>query len=214
MHERLTINPLLADEDTLRRAVAVLKEGHVIIYPTDTLYGIGVDPGNEAALQRVQRIKRRFEPKPLLLIASSLSSAETVVRNFPPAALRLAKEFWPGPLTMILPAIPTLSSFVTQGTGTVGLRIPSSTFCLQLTEHFDGPITSTSANISGERTPDTIDEIESIFGDDVDLYLDAGPLPTSPPSTIVDVSGDFPRLVRQGVISQERLHQVLPEIHA
>jgi L-threonylcarbamoyladenylate synthase len=209
---RLTIDLQRPADAHLQHACSVLRSGGLIVYPTDTIYGIGADPGNESALRRVQQVKRRLDPKPLLLIASSLSDAGSIVRNFPPAAERLAKEFWPGPLTLVLPALPGVSQVLTQGTGTVGLRIPSSGFCLRLCALFGGPITSTSANISGEPTPATVGEMEIIFGDDIELYLDAGVLPSSPPSTLVDVSQSNVVLLREGAITRKRLNHIFPEM--
>ena len=182
------------------------------MYPTDTVYGIGADPYNETALLRVQRAKHRLESKPLLLITYSVESVRSIVENIPPAAIPLIKEFWPGPLTLILPARPGMSTLITQNSGTVGVRIPANALSLRLTELYGGPIISTSANITGEPTPASLDEIVRTLGDGVDLYLDAGLLPLSGPSTLIDMTVTPPRILRGGAVTRNQLRTVLPEI--
>ncbi len=206
------LNSETPDLQSLSLAVATLQRGGLLVYPTDTLYGIGVDPFNEAALARIQSAKHRLEQKPILLITHSMDAATTVVDHFPAAALTLAEEFWPGPLTLVLPARAGLPAMVTQNSGTVGVRLPSSRLCLLLAELFGGPMTSTSANISGQSTPGTIDEIEAMLGDSIDLYLDAGPLAQGKPSTVVDATTDPPRILREGVLTRGQLTAVISDI--
>ncbi len=212
MSKRLILDFENPDSRTLSIAVATLQRGGLLVYPTDTVYGIGVDPLNAEALERLRAAKHRLEQKPILLIAHSIDAASTAVDRFTAAALTLANAFWPGPLTLILPARSSLPVQVTQNSGTVGVRIPSSPTCLLLAELFGGPVTSTSANVAGEPTPGTVDEIETMLGESIDLYLDAGPLANRKPSTIVDMTIDPPRILRDGAVSRELLTAVNPDI--
>ncbi len=198
--------------ESIARAVATLQAGGLIVYPTDTIYGIGADPHQPAALERLQSAKQRLEQKPILLIAHSIDAARTVVDHFPPTAMTLAGALWPGPLTLVLPARAALSPMITQNSGTVGVRLPSHAFCARLAECFGRPFTSTSANISGLPTPDTVDAIEAMLGDSIDFYLDAGRLPASKPSTVVDVTTDPPRILREGAVSRGQLLALVPEL--
>ena len=212
VHKRLALASDAPDEQTLSIANETLRGGGLVVYPTDTLYGIGADPFNERALARLQSAKRRAEQKPILLITHSPDAASEVVESFSTAALVLAGEFWPGPLTLVLPARAGLARAITQDSGTVGLRIPANKTSLLLAELFGKPITSTSANLTGESTPGSVDAIEEMLGDAIDLYLDAGPLPPSRPSTIVDVTVRPPRILREGALTRDQLLSVLPDI--
>lgn len=120
--------------------------------------------------------------------------------------------FWPGPLTLVVKASHHLPDVLIQGRGTIGVRVPSSQACLRLLTFCGCPLTSTSANISGQKLPSTIDKIEAVLGPGIDLYLDAGPLVESKPSTVLDVSGIRPRLLREGAIPLERLWSIHPSI--
>lgn len=212
MPERLIVHPDTLDDRVIAHAADVLLQGGILVYPTDTIYGLGADPFNAGAVSRLQAVKQRFEAKPILLIAHSLDSVRTVVRTLSLEALQLAEQFWPGPLTLVLPARDDVPEAITQGSGTVGVRIPSNTLCLRLTELFGGPITSTSANITGQPTPPDVGGIIAMLGEAVNLYVDAGPVESVKPSTIVDLAQDPPRILREGAISCASVRAILPSI--
>lgn len=184
----------------------------MIIYPTETLYGIGADATNAAAVQRVYAVKKRKDTKPVLVIVHSKEMLRRVVAAMPGSAERLMEAFWPGPLTIVFQASDMIPNELTQSTKTVGVRIPSNTFCLKLVERCDCPLTSTSANISGEPVHRTIEQIQAALQQEVDLYIDAGTLPESKPSTVVSVVHDPPKLLREGVIDVAQLREILPNI--
>lgn len=200
------------DESVLAAASDVIIRGGVIVYPTETLYGIGADAINAAAVRRVYAVKKRKDQKPVLVIVHSEEMLRRIVQTVPEPAERLMRVFWPGPLTIVFRASAIIPAEVTQSGGTVGVRIPSNIFCLKLVERCDRPLTSTSANISGEPVHRTIEQIQAALYDGVDLFIDAGQLPESKASTVVSVVHDPPQLVREGVIDFVRLQEILPNI--
>ncbi len=212
MAERLPVNLAAPDPSALARAVAVLRTGELVVYPTETLYGIGADPFSEGALVRVQQAKRRGEAKPVLLITSELHEAEAFIARIPPEAAALADAFWPGPLTLLFAARETVSPHLTQGTGRIGVRVPSSLLCRRLATLFGAPITSTSANRTGEPTPPDVAGIDRVLAPAISLYLDAGTLPPSRPSTIVDLTESPCRLTREGPISAAQIRSIIPDV--
>lgn len=212
MAVRLAVDPVFPDPDVLNAASTMLREGKLVVYPTETLYGVGADPWNVQALERIQIVKQRPEPKPVLLIASSIDTVRPFVAEIPADARRLMEEFWPGPLTLLLKARETVPQLLTMGTGRIGIRIPSNALCIQLLQKCGMAITSTSANITGLQTPDNIDGICSMLGDGIDCYLDAGTLKPSKPSTVIDVSTNPPQLIRAGAVACEELIHILPHL--
>lgn len=199
-------------EAAMREAASVIARGGVIVYPTETLYGLGADALNPAAVRNVLAVKKRKDDKPILAIVNSVEMLRRVVAYVPESAEHLMQAFWPGPLTLVFMASAQVPKELTQSTGTIGVRIPSHTFCLELVERCARPLTSTSANISGEPPHRSIEEIRRALTEGVELFLDAGPLPESKPSTVVSVIHDPPKLLREGVIDIDRLRDVLPAI--
>jgi L-threonylcarbamoyladenylate synthase len=206
------VNTEEVEESTLVAAFDVIRTGGVIVYPTETLYGIGADATNAAAVRKVLQVKKRKDTKPILVIVHSVKMLRQLVAEIPASAERLMTEFWPGPLTLVFKASRELPEEVTQGSGTVGVRIPSNAFCLELLRRCNCPLTSTSANISGEPIHRTIGEIKKALDERIDLFIDAGVLPESKPSTVVSVVPENPKLIREGVISFESLRKVVPTI--
>lgn len=206
------VNLEYPETSIIAHAAEIIRSGGVIVYPTETLYGIGVDARNRAAILKVYKLKKRREGKPLLVIVDSRSSLESLVGAVSDIADKLMQKFWPGPLTLLFDASSSVLSDLTQGTGKIGVRIPSSKLCLLLLKECGFPITSTSANVSGHPSLRTISEIEKALDSDVDVYLDAGELPVSEASTVIDVSGRIPGVVREGAISVARIKQVIPNI--
>lgn len=200
-------NDARPEGEPLAGAVAALRRRDLIVYPTETLYGLGADALDEEALARLIALKGREPGKPISVLVSDLAMLRTLVDEIPPRALRLIERGWPGPLTLVLPAAPTVSLSLTGGSGTIGARISSAAIATELVRRFGRPITSPSANPAGGIPPTVVSQARSYFGDRVAAYVDGGPLPGEPPSTVLAVEGDQLRLIRPGVISLEDLER-------
>jgi L-threonylcarbamoyladenylate synthase len=187
--------PVLAD--LVRR---VLGESGLIALPTESFYGLAVDPFDEQALAKLWHIKGRSQGKPILVLIGDRSQLEPFVRNVPRAADVLMNAFWPGPLTIVFAAASGLSNAVTAGTGSVGIRLSAWQSLVDLLRRV-GPVTGTSANREGMPPPRTAEEVQYNLGDAVDLIIDAGPTPGGPPSTVIDVRGPI-RIIRNGSIER------------
>ena len=186
--------------------VSFLRRGGIIAFPTDTAYGLGVDPYNEAAVDRLFTIKGRPESKPILLLVDSVAMAESVSR--PPRNFHdVVEKFWPGPLTVVVPARSELSTKVTAGTHTVGLRWPVAAFANNLVHRFGRPITATSANRSGEPGTITASEVRAQLGDSIDALIDGETLPARGGSTLLDLTTDPPVVLREGPVRFETLEE-------
>ncbi|MEW5740353.1 MAG: L-threonylcarbamoyladenylate synthase [Myxococcota bacterium] len=193
----------------IARAVEVLREGGLIALPTETVYGLGADAQNELAVRRIFAVKGRPSTHPLIVHVASLEDARAWVADIPPAGERLAAAFWPGPLTLVMRRSPLASDTVTGGQDTVALRVPAHEVALSLLRAFDGGIAAPSANRFGKVSPTTAAHVREELGDEVDFYLDAGPCQVGVESTIVDVTGEAPRLLRPGGVAREAIEQAL-----
>jgi L-threonylcarbamoyladenylate synthase len=197
--ERLSVD----DPSAPARAAQIMAAGGVILYPTDTLYGLGADALSDAAVAKIYSIKERDEKKPMHAVVADMAMVEQYgVMNG--TAIHLAEKFLPGPLTLILKKKEGIDTGIASGIDTFGIRIPDNLFCLQLARAFGRPFTTTSANISALASKQTVDEIIEQLGDRtamIDLVIDAGELPERLPSTIVDVSGDTVAILREGAIA-------------
>lgn len=198
--EVLPVDPARPDEGALRRAAAVLAEGGLVAFPTETFYGLGAAALDAGAVRRVYAVKGRPEGKPLLVLVDSLLMVERLTTAIPPRARELMARHWPGPLTLVLPAAPTVPVEVTAGTGTVGVRLSPHPVARGLARALGGPVTAPSANPSGEAPPTTTAEVLRYFDGVIALVLDAGPTRGGPPSTVVDATVDPPRVIREGAL--------------
>jgi L-threonylcarbamoyladenylate synthase len=190
----------------LTKIVNALKNGFLIVYPTETLYGIGADIYNKEAVKKVFKIKDRSFSKPLSVAVSKKNIEKLAYLNN--IAEKLIDHFLPGPLTLVLKKKKTCPDIVTGGLNKVGIRIPDNKFTLDLIEEF-GPITSTSANIHGSNTPSEIKDIKKMLGsENIKLFIDEGPL-SGNGSTIVDVSFNKVRILRDGSISKNDILEVI-----
>jgi L-threonylcarbamoyladenylate synthase len=195
-------------------AQRVLSAGGIMAVPTETYYALAVNPFDESALARLFTLKARPPEKPVLVLIAGPEMLSQVARAAPVAASGLMARFWPGPLTLILPALDHLPRLLTGGTGTIGVRQPRQPLVCRLMATLGLPVTGTSANRSGQRSLTAAAEVAREFGDGVDLILEAGPCPGGLPSTIVDVTGVPPRLVRAGAIAAARLKEVIPDLRS
>jgi L-threonylcarbamoyladenylate synthase len=183
----------------IEQAANTIKKGGVVLHPSDTIYGLGCDPFQEASLRRIVKIKQRSPEKGFLVLIPGLEWVGRLCLTQPPLLASVAAEFWPGPLTILLEARPELSAWLVGHGGKIGIRWPRPVFLKQWLEKIGGPVVSTSANPSGSSTILAISEAWAAFGHRVDLVLDAGTLPPAKPSTVLDLSGPgSPQILRRG----------------
>lgn len=195
-------------EARIEAAALVLRRGGIVVYPTETLYALGARADDAAALQRLARAKLRPEGKPLPLLAADRGQVEQVAR-LEGGAARAADRFWPGPLTLVLPAAPGLDDAVTAGTGTVGIRIPGSAVARALAQRAGFALVSTSANPAGGPAPARVAELAPELVAAVDHVLDGGPTPGGPASTVVRIEGTVVHVLRDGAIPADAVREVV-----
>ncbi len=195
----------------VKRAAELIACGGVVAYPTDTVYGLGADPHNLRAVQRVFEMKGREASKALTLILADVGQLEGLVSYMPNAAKKLMAAFWPGPLTIVLPLAPGLDLPALRGSETVAVRVPASALCRALAQLSGTPLTATSANLSGQPEPTTAEQVAATLGPHLDLIIDGGPSPLRVPSTLVDATVEPPVILRPGAIPMERIYTALRE---
>ena len=187
------------------RAVEILKAGGVIAFPTDTVYGLGSDAFNIGAVERIYRVKRRPRHLPLPVLLADSSQLASIAESVPGIAQFLARRFWPGGLTLVLPKKSSFSDIITAGSDKVAVRIPDHVVPLALIRGLDAPVIGTSANVSDEPSPVTAEEVEQQLGGQIDLIIDMGKCPGGLESTVLDVTGSTPVILRQGIISEQEI---------
>jgi len=192
----------------IKLAVEVLKKGGLVAYPTDTVYGLGADPLNEKAVARIYEVKNRPHNSPLPLLLADKSDLLKVALIVPEVAWRLVEQFWPGGLTLVVKKSSLVPDSITAGGDTVAVRIPDHHITIALIRGLGNPIVGTSANLSGKPSPVTATEVSRQLGNKVDLIVDGGRCPGGIESTVVDVSGPSPTLVREGAVSREDIAKV------
>ena len=189
-------------------AAEILRNGGIVAYPTDTVYGLGADPRSEETVQKIYRAKKRSSKLPLPLLLAGTSDIERVAVNIPEVAWRLVERFLPGGLTLVLKRSPWVPDIVTAGGDTIAVRIPDHDITLALIQSLGSPLVGTSANVSGRPSPVTAEEVYRQLGDKVDMVIDGGECPGGIDSTVVDVSGECPVVIREGAISWQVLSGV------
>ncbi|MBI4798132.1 MAG: threonylcarbamoyl-AMP synthase [Desulfarculus sp.] len=199
------LDPRHPDPAALARAAGVLAGGGLIVYPTETLYGIAADYRSAAALERLAALKGRQANKPFPLILAHAAEAEALAVAIPPQAHDLMDRFWPGPLTLVLSARPGLHPLLLSDQGGVGVRVSSHPVAAGLARALSRAVTATSANLAGRPAASRVEDLASALVAGVDLVLDAGPTPGGPPSTVLDCRGWPPRLLRAGALSLQAL---------
>ncbi|MGD0352082.1 MAG: L-threonylcarbamoyladenylate synthase [Dehalococcoidia bacterium] len=193
------------------RAIEILKGGGIVVFPTDTVYGLGGDVFNIAAIERIYRVKQRSRNLPLPVLLADSTQLADVVASVPEIARYLMRRFWPGGLTLVLPKKDTLPDIITAGSNKIAVRIPDHVVPLTLIRGLGVPIIGTSANISDKPSPVTAEEVEQQIGSQVDLIIDMGRCPGGLESTVVDVTGEIPVILRRGVISEEEIMRLYKE---
>lgn len=193
------------DNYKINEAVKLLSNGKLIIYPTETFYALGACFYDETALRRIYLIKNRDKSNPILLLIENLSILYDLSNDISVQALSLAEKFWPGPLTLVFNASKKISPYLTGNTGKIGCRISSNPVAQSLVQALNYPITSTSANITGGKSPVCINDIPDLLLNSVDVILDAGYTPGGKPSTVVDVSKSPFIVLREGAIPAEEI---------
>jgi L-threonylcarbamoyladenylate synthase len=203
MVEIIKINSKKPSKKMIEKAAKIIKNGGVVVYPTDTLYGLGVNALNRKAAKKIFEIKGRKYGQPISIAVSDLKQAKKYAR-FNPLALKLAKKFLPGPLTLILPSKLNLPKALNPNDKNVRIRIPDNKIILELIRKCRAPLTTTSANLSGGKNPITVREVVKQIGKKVDLILDAGKCRYGKGSTIVKIGAEV-EIIREGVISSKEL---------
>ncbi|MBV8150448.1 MAG: threonylcarbamoyl-AMP synthase [Candidatus Eremiobacteraeota bacterium] len=198
-----------ADEATLARAAEILRGGGIVAFPTETVYGLGADAENESAVHRVFAAKGRPLTHPVIVHLGEAAEFERWARYVPSTARTLAERFWPGPLTLIVPRSPRASDLVTGGQETVAIRVPAHPVAREILARFRGALIAPSANRFGGPSATTADHVAADLGDRVDLIVDGGPTTIGLESTIVDVTGPIPSVVRPGAVTREALEEAL-----
>jgi L-threonylcarbamoyladenylate synthase len=201
--------------DTIRHAAAALQAGHLVAFPTETVYGLGADARNADAVKRIYQVKGRPADHPLIVHIPSINQVEKWAAEVPDYAIALARKFWPGPMTLIFKRSEIAQDFITGGQDTVGLRIPSDPLALALIAEFekisDSAIAAPSANRFGHVSPTTAQAVSSELSDylaEDDLILDGGACIVGVESTIIDCTGNNPRILRPGAITEEMIAEV------
>jgi len=195
----------------LKTAVACLRRGEVIVYPTETVYGLGADATDGDALARLLALKGHRDGKPISVLIDGREMLDRICERVTPLASRLIARFWPGPLTLVLRAHASLSDLLTGGSGTIGVRWSSHPIATALVTQLGRPLTAPSANPSDAAPALSVAQARGYFGSRVACYLDGGPCANETGSTVVDATGDAPRVLREGSISATALRAAAAE---
>jgi len=184
----------------IQQAAAAIRAGKVVAIPTDTVYGLAADPFQPQAVRKLFRLKGRPQNKPILLLVESRRQVEMLAARLPEAFAPIAAKFWPGPVTVILPAAAHVPEGITASTGTVAIRMPGSVLTRRLIRAAGRPVTGTSANRSGRAPARSAEQVRRQFPRGLGFILDGGPAASELPSTIVDLTG-APRIIREGAVA-------------
>lgn len=201
-----------AETDLIDRAAKALKRGRLVAFPTETVYGLGADATRAAAVRRIFRAKGRPSTNPLIVHVAGVMYAKRYAARWSHAARELAQAFWPGPLTLVVPKVAEIVPEVTAGLETVGLRMPDHPLALELLRKFGGPIAAPSANKSNHVSPTTAQHVRDEFGGEIDVILDGGACRVGIESTVLDLSGDVPTILRPGGVSREQIAGVIGKV--
>ena len=205
-------NALEPTFEEIQRAASLLRAGKLVAFPTETVYGLGANALDEAAVARIFEAKGRPATSPIIVHVNSIEMAQSVVAEWTQKAALLARRFWPGPLTLVLKKRPALPALVTAGLDTVGVRMPASPIALALIEAAQVPIAAPSANRFTQLSPTTAQHVREGLGDRVDYILDGGPCKVGIESTVLSLAVTVPLLLRPGGISREQIDEVIGRV--
>jgi L-threonylcarbamoyladenylate synthase len=206
--EIFTVDPESPDQELIGRAATLINKGGLVVFPTSTFYGIGAQAFDARAVDRVFRVKERHEHKPLLVLVACQADLAPLVRSIPETATRLMEAFWPGGITLVFDAAEAVPRNLTGYTGKIGIRLAGHPVASALVRAVASPVTGTSANLSGQGGCAAVSHLSLKIKERVDLVLDAGELGGNKGSTVVDVTADPPRILREGVISRDTIRAV------
>jgi L-threonylcarbamoyladenylate synthase len=190
-------------------AVAALRRGEIIVFPTETLYGLGADALNSRAVEKVFQLKGRDRKNPIPVLVADRAMLHTLVARIPDRAKKLMDRFWPGPLTLVLPARNDIPKPLLNANGGIGVRISNHPIATQLVASSGRPLTATSANPTGKEPARTVDEAKSYFSDMIEFFIDGGRLKSKSGSTVVEVLKSEVKIIREGEITASALAQVI-----
>lgn len=200
---------LPADSKTaIAQAAQILTSGGLVVFPTDTVYGVGAHALDATAIEGLYLAKERPRDKAIPVLLASAADLPLVAREISPVARRLAEAFWPGALTLVLPRQPTLPAVLTAGGDSVAVRVPDHPAGRALIAALGAPLAATSANLSGQSSPITAEEAAAQLGERIDLILDGGPCPGGAPSTVLDLTRDPPQVLRAGPVTEAALRAI------
>jgi L-threonylcarbamoyladenylate synthase len=205
----LPVSPEAPETATIARAAALLGQGRLVAFPTETVYGLGANALDPAAINRLYEVKGRPAHNPLIVHVADAAAAQRLVTSWPESARKLTEKWWPGPLTIVLPKARDVPPEVTAGLPTVALRVPAHPVALALLRAAGVPVAAPSANRSGEVSPTTAAHVAASLGDQVPMILDGGPTTVGIESTVVDLSGATPVLLRPGMLTREAIEAVI-----
>jgi L-threonylcarbamoyladenylate synthase len=197
---------------SIEKAVQLLREGRLVAFPTETVYGLGADASSADAVKRVFTAKGRPPTNPLIVHVADIEAAKRYTTAWSDAAQTLAAAWWPGPLTLVLPKHPSIVDEATAGLQTVGIRVPDHPLALKLLQAFGGAVAAPSANRSNHVSPTTAEHVRKELGDAVDLVLDGGPCAVGIESTVLDLTGEVPTILRPGGVSQKQIEFIVGPI--
>jgi L-threonylcarbamoyladenylate synthase len=205
----LEIDPAKPDDKVLAEAGEILRAGGVVAFPTETFYGLGADANREAAVEKIFRLKGRAVQNPISVIVDTERKVIPLVESLPAVAQILMQKFWPGALTLLFAAAPAVLPRLAAGTGKIGIRVSSHPVARLIAKRLAGPLTATSANLSGGQECSTAREVRRVFGDRLDAIIDGGTTTGGLGSTILDVTVSPPLILREGVVSRSDILDAL-----
>lgn len=203
---------MVDDSEARRDAAGFIRRGGIIAFRTDTFYGLGVDPRKASAVKALVELKGREAGKPILVLVSDAEQVDRFIARRSAIFDQVAAKFWPGPLTIVGKAHADLPEELTAGTGTIGVRLPNDDAVRKLVRSCGGALTATSANVAGAPPARSAREVQQQFPSGVDLIIDGGDVTVTQPSTVLDLSSDQPRIIREGAVSRDALSSLLPNL--
>ena len=198
-----------AEDDMLQEAATILQSGGLVVFPTETVYGLGANGLDENAIQKLYEVKQRPLNKPISLLVNNIEMVEKIAKNITEVEYKLMERFFPGPLTIILEKRDIIPDILTSNTNTVGIRMPSGEIAKKLIEFAGVPIATSSSNISGKPSGTNITDIKKDFEGKVDCFIDNGESEIGVPSTVIRIIDNIPHILRQGTISEEEIRKFI-----